>query len=61
MKLKFTWMLTLFLALVQFSFAQEKNISGTVSDESGMPLPGVAVLLKVLQQVLKLILMESIP
>lgn len=46
MKLKFTWMLTLFLALVQFSFAQEKNISGTVSDESGMPLPGVAVLVK---------------
>ncbi len=38
--------LTLFLALfVQISFAQEKTVSGTVSDASG-PLPGVSVLIK---------------
>jgi TonB-linked SusC/RagA family outer membrane protein len=46
MKTKFTRILTLLLALiVQVSFAQEKTISGTVSDESG-PLPGVTVLIK---------------
>lgn len=39
-------MLTLFLALVvQFSFAQNRTISGTISDDSG-PLPGVSVLKK---------------
>ena len=46
MKTKFNGILTLLLALVvQFSFAQEKTISGTVSDESG-GLPGVSVLIK---------------
>lgn len=46
MKTKFNGFLTLFLALVvQISFAQQKTISGTVSDESG-PLPGVSVLIK---------------
>lgn len=46
MKTKFNGILTLLLALiVQISFAQEKTISGTVSDESG-PLPGVTVLKK---------------
>ncbi len=40
-------MLTLLLALVvQFSFAQEKTISGTVTDGSGLPLPGATVLVK---------------
>ncbi|MDY8134429.1 TonB-dependent receptor domain-containing protein [Aquimarina sp. 2201CG5-10] len=39
--------LMLFLALiVQFSFAQEKTISGTVTDDKGLPLPGVNVLIK---------------
>ncbi|QFZ53871.1 SusC/RagA family TonB-linked outer membrane protein [Oceanihabitans sp. IOP_32] len=47
MKTKFNGILTLFLAfVVQFAFAQEKTISGTVSDESGMPLPGTTVLVK---------------
>lgn len=47
MKIKFKGMLTLFLALVvQLSFAQEKTVSGTVSDESGLPLPGVNILVK---------------
>lgn len=46
MKTKFNGILTLLLALiVQMSFAQEKVISGTVSDETG-PLPGVNVLIK---------------
>ena len=40
-------MLTLLMAfVVQFSFAQEKTITGTVSDESGLPLPGVNVVVK---------------
>lgn len=46
MKTKFNGILMLLLALlVQISFAQEKTISGTVSDESG-PLPGVNVIIK---------------
>ena len=45
MKSKLTWVLTLFLVLIMsFSFAQEKTISGTVTDQSGLPLPGVSVL-----------------
>ncbi|WP_165454390.1 SusC/RagA family TonB-linked outer membrane protein [Hyunsoonleella pacifica] len=47
MKTKFSGILTLLLAfVVQLSFAQEKTISGTVSDESGLPLPGTTVLVK---------------
>lgn len=39
--------LTLFLVLfVQLTFAQKKVISGTVSDDSGMPLPAVNVIIK---------------
>ena len=46
MKTKFNGILTLLLAfVVQFSFAQEKTISGTVTDGSG-PLPGVTILVK---------------
>ena len=48
MKLKLTWLLTLCMALVmQFSFAQEKTVSGTVTSASdGLPLPGVNVIVK---------------
>ena len=47
MKTKFSGILTLFLAfIVQFSFAQEKTISGVISDENGLPLPGVNILVK---------------
>ncbi|WP_147678178.1 SusC/RagA family TonB-linked outer membrane protein [Algibacter pacificus] len=47
MKTKFSGILTLFLAfVVQLTFAQEKTISGTVSDNSGLPLPGATVLVK---------------
>ena len=46
MKTKFNGILTLLLAfVVQISFAQEKTVSGTVSDESGR-LPQVSVLIK---------------
>ncbi|WP_028887482.1 SusC/RagA family TonB-linked outer membrane protein [Tenacibaculum ovolyticum] len=46
MRTKFNGILTLLLALfVQVSFAQDKTVSGTVSDESG-PLPGVTILKK---------------
>ncbi|WP_088323527.1 SusC/RagA family TonB-linked outer membrane protein [Polaribacter tangerinus] len=46
MKTKFKGILTLLLAfVVQISFAQEKTVSGTVSDASG-PLPGVSILIK---------------
>ncbi|MEZ4803820.1 MAG: SusC/RagA family TonB-linked outer membrane protein [Gelidibacter sp.] len=47
MKTKFSGILTLLLAfIVQLTFAQEKTISGTVSDVSGLPLPGVNILVK---------------
>ena len=37
----------LLLALVtQITFAQERAVSGTVSDNAGLPLPGVSVLVK---------------
>ena len=46
MKTKFNGILTLLLALVvQISFAQEKTVSGTISDNSGA-LPGVSVIIK---------------
>ncbi|NNE32158.1 MAG: SusC/RagA family TonB-linked outer membrane protein [Winogradskyella sp.] len=47
MKINLKGILTLFLALVvQLSFAQEKTITGTVTDEAGLPLPGVNILIK---------------
>ena len=47
MKTKFSVILTLILALVvQISFAQEKSISGTVSDNNGLPLPGATVIIQ---------------
>ncbi len=47
MKKSLTLLITFSIALfVQFSFAQEKTISGTVSDQSGLPLPGVNIIVK---------------
>ncbi|OIQ21566.1 TonB-dependent receptor [Lacinutrix sp. MedPE-SW] len=47
MKTKFSGILTLLLAfVVQLSFAQEKTISGTISDETGLPLPGVNIVVE---------------
>ena len=46
MKTKFNLILTLVFAFViQFSFAQQKNVSGTVSDENGLPLLGATVVI----------------
>ena len=47
MKLKFNGFLVLLVVLVaQLTFAQERVVSGTVSDNAGLPLPGVSVLVK---------------
>jgi TonB-linked SusC/RagA family outer membrane protein len=46
MRSKFKWIFALCLALsMQFAFAQEKTVTGVVSDEIG-PLPGANVVLK---------------
>lgn len=47
MKLKFNGFLVLLIVLMaQITFAQERVVSGVVSDNAGMPLPGVSVLVK---------------
>lgn len=47
MNLKTNGLLTLFLAfIVQMTFAQTKTVTGTVTDDSGLPLPGVNVLIQ---------------
>ncbi len=47
MRTKFSGILTLLLVLVvQLSFAQQKTITGTVADDSGLPLPGANVIVK---------------
>lgn len=48
MKSRFTGILTLFLAfMIQFSFAQEKTITGTVTSvDDGLPLPGASVMVE---------------
>ncbi|MXN91899.1 SusC/RagA family TonB-linked outer membrane protein [Flavobacterium sp. Sd200] len=47
MKSKFTWIFTLIMAFfIQFAFAQQKTVSGVVTDAQGMPIPGVTVSIK---------------
>ncbi|MBC8755801.1 SusC/RagA family TonB-linked outer membrane protein [Kordia sp. YSTF-M3] len=47
MRTKFNGVLTLLLALmVQLALAQEKTVKGTVSDDSGIPLPAASVVVK---------------
>jgi TonB-linked SusC/RagA family outer membrane protein len=47
MKLKLNGFLVLLLVLVtQIAFTQERAVSGVVSDNAGLPLPGVSVLVK---------------
>ena len=47
MRTKFSGILTLLLAfVVQLTFAQEKTITGTVSDENALPIPGVNVIVQ---------------
>nr|WP_294934408.1 SusC/RagA family TonB-linked outer membrane protein [uncultured Flavobacterium sp.] len=46
MRSKFKWIFALLLAFsMQFSFAQEKTVTGKVT-EAGLPLPGVSVVVK---------------
>ncbi len=47
MKSNFTWFLILFVVLGSgFLFAQEKTITGTVTDQNGLPLPGANILVR---------------
>ncbi|QCX00851.1 SusC/RagA family TonB-linked outer membrane protein [Aggregatimonas sangjinii] len=46
MKKKCNWLCILFLIGFSIALAQEKTVSGTVSDQDGFPLPGVNVLVK---------------
>jgi TonB-linked SusC/RagA family outer membrane protein len=46
MKLKFKGILVLMVLIAQLTFAQERVVSGVVSDNAGLPLPGVSVLVK---------------
>jgi TonB-linked SusC/RagA family outer membrane protein len=47
MKLKLNGLLALFVLLIaQLTFAQDKTVSGVVTDQSGLPIPGVNVLAK---------------
>ncbi|MGB5822266.1 MAG: carboxypeptidase-like regulatory domain-containing protein, partial [Saonia sp.] len=44
MRSKLTWMLTPLLVLcMSFSYGQDKTISGNVTDQNGLPLPGVSI------------------
>lgn len=40
------YLAVLFVLLAQIGFAQERTVTGTVSDNSGLPLPGVSILIK---------------
>lgn len=47
MRSKFKWIFTLLIALtIQYSFAQEKTVTGVVKDDNGQTLPGVNVVVK---------------
>ena len=47
MRTKFRSILTLLLAfVVQISFAQQQSVTGNVSDQDGLPLPGVNIIIK---------------
>jgi len=45
MKVKTHWMLVLFTFVMIMTSAQEKTISGNVTDEGGLPLPGVNIVI----------------
>ena len=46
MKLKFNGFLVLLVLIAQLTFAQERVVTGVVSDNAGLPLPGASVLIK---------------
>lgn len=43
---KIVWPCILSFMLISFTYAQEKTVSGTVTDQDGVPLPGVNILVK---------------
>ena len=46
MKKRCKWLLMLFLFGISMAYTQQKTVSGTVTDQSGIPLPGVNILVK---------------
>ncbi|MGB5819462.1 MAG: TonB-dependent receptor [Saonia sp.] len=46
MKKKCNWLCMIFLLGISFAYTQEKTVSGTVTDQNGVPLPGVNILVK---------------
>ena len=47
MKTNLNRILTLFLVMVaSLSYAQERTISGTITDENGLPLPSATIVVK---------------
>ncbi|MCL6273832.1 SusC/RagA family TonB-linked outer membrane protein [Muricauda sp. 2012CJ35-5] len=43
MKFKNLWLMFVFACMCMYTQAQEKTVSGTVTDQNGLPLPGVSV------------------
>jgi len=46
MKKKCIWLFMLFLTGMTWAYAQQKTVTGNVTDEGGVPLPGVNILVK---------------
>ncbi|NJB72519.1 TonB-linked SusC/RagA family outer membrane protein [Saonia flava] len=46
MKKRCKWLFMLFICGFSMAYAQQKAVSGTVTDQSGIPLPGVNILVK---------------
>ncbi|WP_246054177.1 TonB-dependent receptor plug domain-containing protein [Antarcticibacterium flavum] len=46
MKLKITCILFISLSFFEMAFAQQRNVTGTVTDTQGLPLPGVNITVK---------------
>ena len=46
MKKQYLFLSLLGILLAQFTFAQQKTITGTIVDETGIPLPGATVVVE---------------
>ena len=46
MKKKCIWVFMFYLIGISWAYSQEKTVSGNVTDDTGMPLPGVNILIK---------------
>lgn len=61
MRINFKHFLSLLFALfVQIAVAQEITVSGVVTDQAGIPIPGANVLVKVQNQAHKQIFLETL-